>query len=241
MLMDMGIVTGTDMTEPAAAFPLELQVWLSPSFPVGSFAYSHGLEWAVEAGLVHDRASAQAWLSDLLRSGGPRNDAILLACAWRAVRDGARDALVETNELALALAGSRERLLETAMQGNAFLATVGTAWPSPQLTALREALAGDAAYPVAVGIAAGARGLALAPTLHTYCMAVVGNLVSALVRLSAIGQTDGQRILAALLPAIETTATEAAEATADDIGWAVFLSDIAAIAHETQHTRLFRS
>lgn len=241
MRMVMHTVGGTAMAEPAADFPLELQVWLSPSFPVGSFAYSHGLEWAVEAGLVRDRWTARDWLADLLTSGGPRNDAILLGCTWRAAREGVLDALAETNEMALALAGSRERLLETAMQGNAFLAAVEAAWPSPRLPELRTALTGDVAYPVAVGLTAGARGLPLPPTLRAFCTAVAGNLVSALVRLSAIGQTDGQRILADLMPAIESLSASAAQATLEDIGGAAFLSDIAAIAHETQHTRLFRS
>ena len=241
MRTDTGMSTATAMTEPTPLFPLELQVWLSPTFPVGSFAYSHGLEWAVEAGLVRDRGTARDWLEDLLTSGGPRNDAILLACAWRAACEGLLGALAETNELALALAGARERLLETSMQGNAFLTTVEAAWPSPDLADLRAGLAGDVAYPVAVGLAAGTRRLPLPPTLRAFCTATIGNLVSALVRLSAIGQTDGQRILAGLLPVIENLAGGAAHATLEDLGGAAFLSDIAAIAHETQHTRLFRS
>src|SRR5271154_1610726 len=61
---------------------LPLLIWLSPAFPVGAFAYSHGLEWAVEAGDVVDARSLEAWLVDLLGFGAPRSDAILFAAAF---------------------------------------------------------------------------------------------------------------------------------------------------------------
>jgi urease accessory protein len=88
------------MTEAAA---LPLLVWLSPSFPVGGFAYSHGLEWAVEAGDLHDAASCAGWIGDLLALGSGRNDALLLAAAYRAIGSGDDPALLEAAELALAL------------------------------------------------------------------------------------------------------------------------------------------
>ena len=66
-----------------------LAVWLSPAFPVGAFAYSHGLEWAAERAWVRDRATLEAWLRDLLEHGAPHNDLILLAASARAM--GRRD------------------------------------------------------------------------------------------------------------------------------------------------------
>jgi urease accessory protein len=66
-------------------------------------------------------------------------------------------------------------------------------------------------------------------------------LVSAAVRLGPIGQTDGQRILAALMPTIRETAKRASDSTLDDLGSAAFRSDLASLRHETQYTRLFRS
>lgn len=226
---------------PAIAGLIELMVWLSPSFPVGSFAYSHGLEWAAGTGQITDRATAQAWLSDLLAHGGPRNDVIILGAARRATVHRDADALVEANDLALALAGSRERLTETSQQGNAFMATARAAWPSDAIVWARDTLTGDVAYPVAVGIAAAGRGLPADTLAAGYLAAVTGSLVSALVRLSVIGQTDGQRILAALAPAMSESAARCPTQTLDDIGGAAFMSDIAAIAHETHDTRLFRS
>jgi urease accessory protein len=224
-----------------ARFPLELQLWLSASFPVGSFAYSHGLEWAVGEARVHDRASALAWLADLVAHGAPRNDAIILAHAWRAAGAGNVDGIVSVNTLALAMAGSRERLLETAMQGNAFMATVLAAWTDENAARVRRVIAGDIAYPVAVGVAAGARQIDLRATISAFAAAQMQTLTSALVRLAAIGQTDAQIVLAALAPNIFSLAEVAPRLGLDDLGGAAFLSDIAAMAHETQETRLFRS
>jgi len=222
-------------------FPeLKLFLWLSPAFPVGAFAYSHGLEWAVEAGDIHDAATLAEWLADLLRHGSPRSDAILLAAAFRAAADGPQaGALEEVNDLALALAASRERRLETMQQGQAFAAALQAAWPCAGLAALAEL--GEPAYPVAVGIAARAHGLALPRTIAAYATAFVANLVSAAVRLGPIGQTDGQKTIATLLSGCEALASEAAASTLDNLGSAAFRSELASLNHETQYTRLFRS
>ena len=83
---------------------LRLLTWLSPVFPTGAFAYSHGIEWAVEAGDITDGNSLRKWLGDLLAHGAPRSDAILLRHAHQ--RDADFDALAE---LAAATAPARER------------------------------------------------------------------------------------------------------------------------------------
>jgi urease accessory protein len=220
---------------------LPLMIWLSPAFPVGAFAYSHGLEWAHEAGDVHDAASLDVWLRDLLEHGAARNDAILLATAYRAVHDGAWDEVARIAELAAALATSRERHLETTAQGNAFIQAARAAWPCGACDELARVWRGDIAYPVALGVASAGHDLPLAATLDAFLAAFVGNLVSAAVRLGVVGQTDGQRLIAALLPLVEETARAAHDATLDDLGAAAFRSDLAALKHETQYTRLFRS
>jgi len=222
-------------------FPIELQIWLSPSFPVGSFAYSHGLEWAASTGRVRDRASTDAWLGDLISHGTLRNDAILLARTWRAVVARDAQALRDINALAIALAGSRERHLETTTQGNAFMTTVLATWGNDDLTQMRAALDGDIAYPIAIGCVAATWNVAITAVLTAYLGGMIQNLVSALVRLAVIGQTEGQRVIAALVPAIAATVSMAEQSTLDDLGGAAFMSDIAAIGHETQETRLFRS
>jgi urease accessory protein len=227
------------MADGAAALPL--MVWFSPAFPVGAFAYSHGLEWAVETGAVSDAATARAWIADLLELGSGRNDAILLAAAHRAAAQGDGAALREVAELAIALQPTAERRLEATAQGNAFVIAARASWPCATLEALAAAWDGDVAYPVAVGVVAAGHGLALPVTLEAALLAFVANLVSAAVRLGAIGQTDGQRITAALLPGVRTAAAAAASASLDDLGGAAWRSDIASARHETQYTRLFRS
>ncbi len=221
--------------------PAQLLVWLSPAFPVGAFAYSHGLEKAVEKGLIKDRATLGAWLEDLITHGSLHNDLIVLAAAWRAASRRSATELAEIAELAAALQPSSERRLETITQGGSFLVQIDAAWPCTAVALLRAAHAGDAAYPVAVGVAAAGHALPLTPTLLGYGMAFVGNLISASIRLSVIGQTDGQRLTAALLPKLQDAATRAADSTLDDIGSATFAADLASMQHETQYTRLFRS
>jgi len=203
-------------------------VWFSPGFPVGAFAYSHGLEWAVEAGDIASAADVEDWLAALLEFGSIRNDAILLAAAWRGEA---------VNDLALALASSKERYLETAQQGTAFVSAARKSWPCAELDGLN----GDIAYPVAVGCAAKGHGLPLEATLAAFALGFVANLVSAAVRLGPIGQTDGQKIIAALLPKISALAALAQGSTLADLGACVLRSDLAALAHETQYSRLFRS
>lgn len=225
----------------SARFPVELSVWFTASFPVGSFAFSHGLEWAVGSGRIASRATATHWICDVLQQAGPRNDVILLAAAWNAVREADWIRLAAANDLALSLSGSRERYLETSAQGNAFMTAILAAWSTRQVVEARATISGDVAFPVAAGIASCAHGLPLGPTVRAYLASLVVNMTSALVRLSVIGQTDAQRIICDAMPGIENVALQAEGASLDDIWSAAFVSDIGAIAHETQDTRLFRT
>ena len=223
------------------ALPLPLAIWLSPAFPVGSFAYSSGLEWAHEVGDVRTVDDLRDWLEVLLERGSVGNDAILLAEAFRAATLKDRAALSEVNALALALATSGERRLETASTGNAFLLAIEMSWPCSTLPLLSRNANSDFAYPVAVGLVAAGHNLALLATLDMFCLGFVSNLVSAAIRLGAIGQTDGQRVIAALLPTIQDAARNATTKSLDDIGTSVFRADLASLRHETQYSRLFRS
>jgi len=220
---------------------LALLAWVSPAFPVGSFAYSHGLEWAHEAGDITDFATCRDWIRDLLTNGSGRNDAILLSASWRAIMMRDADRLHEVAALALALQPSSERYLESSMQGKAFLLAVRAAWPSEALDFLSATHQGDLAYPVVLGVAAAGFSIPLDRTLDAFLLAFVSNLVSASVRLGVIGQTDGQRVIADLLPLVHDEARKAETATLDDLGSSVFRSDLASLQHETQYTRLFRS
>jgi urease accessory protein len=214
------------MADPAAL--LTLALWLSPAFPVGGFAYSHGLEWAISEGRVQGVEGLKSWLEGVLAEGGGRSDAILLVQALKS--DPADPA--ELAALARALAPSRERAAETMEQGAAFTAAAnaltGADWPAAPL-------------PVAVGVAA--RGLDAAPeeVAALYLQAFAGNLIQAAVRFMPLGQTEGQKLLAALRPLILALAAEAAAARLDDLGTGALASDLAAMQHETMDVRIFRT
>ncbi|MEH3144871.1 MAG: urease accessory protein UreF [Methylobacterium frigidaeris] len=225
----------------AARDALLLLAWLSPGYPVGAYAYSHGLEWAVEAGDVRDEASLRGWLADVLAHGAGRNDAILAAHAHRAAQARDADALAAVNDLALALAPSRELHLETSQQGRSFLDATNAAWPAPALPILAAGLDGPVAYPVAVGLAAGAHGVARITMLSGFLSAFVQNLVSAALRCAPIGQSAGTRVVAALTPEVAALAASVEPLGLDALGTATVRLDLGSFRHETQYTRIFRS
>lgn len=202
---------------------LTLTQWMSPAYPVGSFAWSHGLENAVARGQVRDAASLQDWLAVVLEQGSGRSDAILLCAAHRGE---------DVAELAAALAPSRERLMETMQQGAAFAAITRAVWGLD----LR-----DAAYPVVVGRAAGMMGLPVVATAQVYLFSFASALTQAAQRLMPLGQTKGQQVLAALAPLCQALGEVATSLGVDDIGASAFAIDIASMRHEVQEPRIFRS
>jgi urease accessory protein len=218
-----------------------LLLWLSPAFPVGAFAYSHGLEWAYEAGDVTDAASLAAWLADLAHFGAPHLDAALFAHAFRAAAAADWSGLDAVNELAVALAGSAERRLETTAQGAAFRVAARAAWDCDALARLSARDGEPLAYPVAVAAAAAGCGMALNRAAEAFVVSQFANLVSAATRLGVVGQTAGLKILAGILPELSALAREASATPLDDLGACALRSDIAAMRHETQYSRLFRS
>jgi urease accessory protein len=214
--------------------------WLSPGFPIGSFSFSHGLEAAAENGAVRDRETLQDWIGAILRWGDGRIDADILCAGHRAAAAGDLVALAEANRRGIAFRATAEIRLETTVQGDAFLKTCCTAWGDPFLD--RWAACGEAVcYPAAVGAAMARAGIPLDWALVGYLQTMAANLVSAGLRLGIIGQTDGQRILAALEPVIGSSHAAALTRGLDCFGTATFAVELASMAHETQYTRLFRS
>jgi urease accessory protein len=229
------------LTKSEAAALYRLMTWLSPAFPVGGFSYSSGIEWAVEAGDVTNTATLRDWLDAMLTEGSGFCDATFLVQAFRAAEAGEDARLAKIAELAAAFVPSRERQLETTSQGRAFVEIARAAWDAEGLDATIAACAGPLVYPVAVGVVASSHGVPLEPTLHAFLHALVSNWISAASRLIPLGQTDSQRVLAALEAAVAATADRALNATLDELGSATFRADLASLRHETQYTRLFRS
>jgi len=174
-----------------------------------------------------DARGVQDWVAAVLAAGAGRTDAILMLAARRGEMD-----LEALTDLARALAGSRERLEETEAQGRALAET---------LAALGIGDGVARPYPVALGLAA--RGLDLPDrVVAALCLqGFAGALVSVAVRFVPLGQTEGQRMLAALHPVIERVAAEAMTAGLDGIGTVVFGADLAAMEHEGLEVRIFRT
>jgi urease accessory protein len=240
-----GSITMNDREMPL--LPLSLlrqQSWFSPAFPTGSYSYSHGIEWAVEAGQIHDRTSLVDWLDADLRYGSGRNEAIFFIEAWRSATDDDCDKLLEIAELAAVFRGTSEFALESSQQGAACLTTLRCVWPDPlieSLSALLSELRIAPVLSVVLGVRAAKQAIATTLALPAFLQSYLANLVTAGVRLIPLGQTDGQLAIAGLEEAVLTASAQAEQTTMQDLGSAAFMVDLASASHETQYTRLFRS
>lgn len=208
---------------------LTLAQWLSPAFPVGAFAYSHGLEALVHGGHVENAEDLESWLEQTLRFGAARSDALFLAAAFHA--EDAAD-LAKIDATARAFAASRERLLESDQQGRAFGKITGDIWAA-DLSGL--------VLPVALGRAAALENIPVKPVIQMYLHAFVSNLTSAGQRLLPVGQTKGQAIVKNLTPLCIAVAEETSAGDLDSLGSTAFLGDVASMRHETQYSRIFRT
>ncbi len=229
--MVMGAPIATNMAQQHMSTDrdiLTLAQWLSPAYPVGAFAYSHGLEAAIQSGAITSSDDLKDWLTDIISHGSGRNDCILLRAAYASDDDE----LTMVNDTALAFAASAERQLEQNLQGAAFCKTTCAIWGGKDMSYV---------YPVAVGAAAAKLHIDVSLTAAMYLHAVISNLISAAMRLMALGQTEGQKMLATLTPLCDETAKAAAGTTLDDLQSTAFLVDIAAMHHETLQPRIFRT
>lgn len=208
---------------------LTLTQWLSPAYPVGAFAYSHGLERLIQSGAVHDAVSLRDWLHDVLKHGAGWSDALFLTAAWRAKSELA---VAELDDMARAFAGPFERRFEAAQQGAAFCGVTAAVW-GIELTELT--------YPVAIGCAARHASLPVEPTARLYLHAFISNLVSAAQRLMPLGQTAAQGVVRDMAPLCANRAHAAVQADLSALSGTAFLAEIAAMQHETQQPRIFRT
>ncbi len=263
----MHMITGIPMTTNSSLY--RLMSWLSPSFPVGAFSYSHGLEYAVEIELIKNRDDLVAWIATLLRHGSGLHDAMLFVAAWRALDANDHALLTEIFELSSAMRPTTELALETQAQGAAFARAIRDAWPHPVVDVATptpnsspqgggalpprsgllppppcgEGRGGGAtpSYPLIVALCAHAHGIDMRDALAAYLHAFTANLISAGVRLIPLGQTDGQ-IALRLLEADVTAAADMAQILPlEEIGSTTPMLDYCSARHETQYTRLFRS
>ena len=233
--------------EPACFEPLALlrqQSWFSPAFPIGSYSYSHGIEWAVEARHIHDRESLVDWLEADLCYGSGRNEAIFFSEASRCTIDNDCEKLFAVAELAAAFRGTSEFALESSQQAAACLGTLRQVWPDRVLDWLSERLCERGIPPalaVVLGIRSARQAIPVSLALPAFLQSYIANLVTAGVRLIPLGQTDGQLAIAELEEAVLAGSVQAWKSSINDLGSAAFMVDLASMSHETQYTRLFRS
>jgi urease accessory protein len=229
---------------PAGTALLRLLAWLSPAFPIGGFSYSHGLETAVDRGLVASAADLAGWIDHLLAHGSAAADAVLLCHAWRAEATGDQALADAVIDLADAARPTAELALESRAQGEAFLNAWQDGWPGPALDRYRAKLARrdrPPAHAPAVGVAAAAAGIGLAAAVAAYLQAFAAGLTAAGVKLIPLGQRAGLRVQASCEPAVLAAAASAQTRPLTDLATAAWVADWTSAAHETQYTRLFRS
>lgn len=223
----------TDRLRGPDAALLQL-IWLaSPALPVGGFSYSEGLEAAVEAGRVHDEASAGDWLVDQLHLALARSDLPVLAAALAAARAGDAERLAALDDWVRRTRETSELRLQSEQMGRSLaewrksLAPIEDAQPRT--------------YPVAFALAATSCGATIHQVLLAFAFGWAENMVQAAVKAVPLGQGAGQRILARLAQAIPDAAGEAA--TLGDADRQAFTPMLAILSarHETQYSRLFRS
>lgn len=212
---------------------LRLMSWLSPVFPIGSFAYSAGLEQASKSGIVNNSNDLSGWLDDVLNLGSTWNDAVFFSNAWQLANEG--NDLDEIASLAEAMAGTKERQQETIAQGSAFL-KAANAWDMK-----RSKLPDQCALPIAVGARCANAGIELSPALLTYLQAFVSNQLQAAIRLSIIGQNQALEILAKFEPKLIEITDRADQSTLDDLGSFTITADILSMQHENMESRIFQS
>lgn len=270
MGMTMGTTTGTAMdqttgtamcTGPAAAtitgmtaaIGIELGagadgatllrlLWLaSPVLPVGGYSYSEVLESAVEHGVVHDEASAALWLSDQLALGLARAELPLLGAACRAWRDADDDAARALNDWFIQTRETGEALLQAQQMGRSMTDWLRGRWPQCERVRTLATFAPAPAWPLAWALGAMRSGAQPRDALLAYAFGWAENMVQAALKAAPLGQTAGQRLLAALVDAIPGLVQRAE--VLPPAQWQSFLPmwSVLGARHETQYSRLFRS
>jgi urease accessory protein len=209
-----------------------------PSLPVGAYAYSQGLEYAVEAGWVTDRQSAADWISGLLKSTLGGFDLPLLSRLYRAWSEQNLEQTLAYERWVLAGRESEELRTEELNLGAALLKLLidlGVA-NEGHLDRAREC-----GYLSAFALSAVCYGLSEQVMLTSYCFAWLEHQTSAVTRLIPLGQTDGQLVLSTCLALAPAVLAASLELPDEAIGALAPGQAIASALHETQYTRLFRS
>jgi urease accessory protein len=217
---------------------LRLLQLVSPSLPVGAFAYSQGIEWAVEQGWIRDGADLAEWLKQPLHDGLGRVDLPVLLRQRRAWAAGDVAAVEHWSSVLMACRETAELRLEERNRGRAFAALLpklGISAPGGDWAAAGRCQSAGFALAVSAW-RINERQAALG-----YAWSWLENLVVAAVKAIPLGQSTGQQVLLELASGVPAMAAAAQAVSDADIGASAPALAIASCRHETQYTRLFRS
>ena len=201
-----------------------LQTWFSPSFPVGSFSYSHGLEAMINDNLIKSKEDILEYLKCILKYGSGKNDIILIKYAYQGE---------EINDLALSLCPTKERKIESIEMGNAFRKVLEDSW--------NYKIQENTAYPVSVGKAAKYFKIPLNLTIISYLQSFASNLINVCIKHIPIGQKVGQDCIIQMYDLIREIENESKNLELEDLGGVCFNSDIYSIKHENLKTRIYKT
>jgi urease accessory protein len=221
-----------------AAALLRLLQLASPALPVGAYAYSQGLEWAVEAGWVTDEATLGGWLGEQLTESFGRVDLPIFSRLHRAAHEGDASALERWARELVARRETRELVADDRDRGRALARLLRDLGID---AAASWAERDDAPFAALAAVAATAWNVPLEPALHAHAFGWLENQILAGVKLIPLGQVAGQRLLLDLTPRVPAVVATALALDDDEIGGTLPILAIASSLHETQYTRLFRS
>jgi len=208
----------------------------SPALPVGAYSYSQGLEAAIEAGLVKDEVSAREWIEDVLSLSVATMEAPIFLRLCHAWQTNDPEQAQQWNALFLASRETAELRAETVQMGYSLVALLGNLIGPSDFDVW-----GDISFPAAFSYAAARWRIDVHAALVAYLWSWAENQVLAAVKTVPLGQTAGQRILAALGPVLVASAVQASQIDDDDMSNLAPGLALMSARHETQHTRLFRS
>ena len=228
--------------QPLTARSLIGLMWLaSPALPVGGFSYSEGLEAAVEAGWVHDEASARAWLQDQLGLSLARSEMPVVASAMRAWARADMTRITELNDWVLLTRETAEARQQTLQMGRSLAAWVAQRAPTDARVAQLAQLRPAPTWPLGFALGAALVAAPLQEALLAFGFGWAENMTQAAVKTVPLGQSAGQRVLSALTEAMPAHAHAAARLTDTTRQSFAPMLAILGAQHETQYSRLFRS
>lgn len=210
----------------------------SPTLPIGAFAYSQGLEHAVERRWVHDDASAKNWIEDVMKNVLAATDVPLLRRLYESWVAEDMEEVHRWTAYLLACRESSEFRHEDLQLGAALMRLLN----SLELRAARRWPDGaDAAFLTSFTLAARHWRIGLTHTAMGFLWSWADNQVAAAIKLVPLGQTSGQRLLLGLTDAITTSVRTGLALQDNELGCSAPALAIASALHETQYSRMFRS